>query len=166
MVHGRGIQPSPPLPIRCCCRPPFPARLLRTNAPMASETPVQGGDLQSQVRALMELLNYKQCTIAKEVGTNRGNLSRWLQRKIDRPSIESKLRTWVATKTRKLGQGHIAGAAAPATLGAGSQTLGARRASQHDHGELPKDRRPGGECGSTLLLLPLFFLPLFFLCSF
>ena len=25
---------------------------------------------------------------------------------------------------------------------------------------------PGGECGSTLLLLPLFFLPLFFLCSF
>ena len=24
---------------------------------------------------------------------------------------------------------------------------------------------PGGECGSTLLLLPLFFLPLFFLCS-
>ena len=24
----------------------------------------------------------------------------------------------------------------------------------------------GGECGSTLVLLPLFFLPLFFLCSF
>ena len=48
---------------------------------MASERPVQEGDLQSQVQALMRRLNYKQVTIVKEVGiTKSGHIKRFRNR--------------------------------------------------------------------------------------
>ena len=89
----------------------LPPVRVRTNAPMASERPVQEGDLQSQVQALMRRLNYKQVTIVKEVGINQSALSQWLHRKHRGAlsKMESKLRTWVADKTRELEQGHFSG---------------------------------------------------------